>query len=430
VQELVIHGGRALRGTITASGSKNAALPIMAASILVKGTTILRRVPRLTDVETMIAILRALGMEARWVGQDSLMLRSRGADITVAPREWVRSMRASICVLGPLVVSRGAATLPLPGGCVIGERPIDLHLKGLRTLGAEIYQDTHQIYARASALKGGRVKLGGPRGSTCLGTANIMAAATLAQGETVIEFAAKEPEIQDVARYLVACGAQIHGIGSSTLRIRGTDRLEGCEYSLIPDRIEVGTYLAAAAATGGDVCVEECRPDHMAATIEAIERMGVQIDVGRNTLRARRAGDLRAIQFSTAPYPGLPTDMQPQLSALLCLARGAGAVRESVYPERFTHVRGLQRMGARITRRGHLAVVQGVRKMEGTRVGATDLRAGAALVVAALAAQGRTVISKVAQIDRGYQHIEKRLGKLGARIRRREARWAGSRRSA
>ncbi|MFO8007819.1 MAG: UDP-N-acetylglucosamine 1-carboxyvinyltransferase [Candidatus Brocadiia bacterium] len=426
MQEFVIRGGRPLHGTVRANGAKNAALPIMAASMLAEGTTVLHRVPRLSDVETMAAILRALGTELRWRDEHTLELRSAGTDVTVAPRELVRRMRASVCVLGPLLATRGAAALPLPGGCVIGERPIDLHLKGLRALGATIREDEHQVYARAPALRGTTVPMAGPRGSTVLGTANVLMAACLADGTTVIEHAACEPEVQDLAHFLTSCGAQVDGIGTRTLTITGCDHLQGCEHTLIPDRIEAGTYLIAGAITGGKVSVEDLRTDHMQATLRSMEQIGLEFGRDEDTLWAGRRRRLCAADITTYPYPGLPTDMQPQLSALLALAEGTSTVTEGVYPDRFTHMSAMCRMGARMVREGSRAVVRGVDRLSGTRVKAADLRAGAALVLAGLAAEGVTTVQGVDQIDRGYENLEVVLGDLGADISRREAEWAAT----
>jgi len=423
MQEIVIRGGRPLEGTLDASGAKNAALPVLAASLLTEGQSTLHRVPRLTDVDTMAALLRALGMELGWAGQHDLRVAPTGTGGTVAPRELVRRMRASVCLLGPLLATRGAATLPLPGGCVIGPRPIDLHLKGLRALGADIVVDDHQIYARTDGLKGTRVNITGPHGSTVLGTANVLMAAVLAQGETTIEGAAREPEVQDLADYLVACGAEIRGIGTRTLRVAGKTRLHGVDYRLIPDRIEAGSFFCAAAVTGGDVTVRGLRPEHMEATLQALESAGVEISDSNGGVRARAGRPLQPAQLVTAPYPGLPTDMQPQLSAILCLADGISSVEENVYADRFTHVPALLRMGAEVECRGSRAIIHGVKGLHGARVTATDLRAGAALVLAGLAADGETEISGVDQIERGYQMLALNLRSLGADIHREEADW-------
>lgn len=418
MERIVVHGGRPLSGAVRISGAKNAALPIMAASILTEGPTVLRRVPRLTDVETIAEILRALGVSVDWIGRDSLLLAPRRTGPCVAPLDLVRQMRASICVLGPLLAMRGAAKVPMPGGCVIGPRPIDLHLRGLSALGAAMEIEGPYIRAWAGRLRGTRVNLAGPHGSTVLGTANVVMAAALARGRTVIEHAACEPEIQDLVAFLNACGARIAGAGTRRLVIEGVQRLHGTEHTIIPDRIEAGTFLAAAASTGGAVTLRGARPDHMQAVIEVMKRMGVDFRRVEGGLTVSRSGPLRPVSLVTSPYPGLPTDMQPQLSVLLCLAGGKSTVREGVYPCRFAHVPQLQRMGARISHGQGRAVIQGVGRLHGATVNAAALREGAALVVAGLAAQGLTTIRGVDQIDRGYQALEERLEELGADIRR------------
>ena len=421
MEELVIEGGTPLQGTVRASGAKNAALPIIAAVLLTEGETVLRRVPGLTDVSTILSIVRALGVEAAWVGPNCLRLLPSDTGGTVAPPEPVRRMRGSVCVLGPLLATRGAVTVPMPGGCVIGERPIDLHVKGLRALGAEVEADDVQVRARTDGLRGARVDMTGPNGSTVLGTANVMMAATLAEGTTVIEHAAREPEVQDLAAYLTACGARIRGVGTSTVTVHGVNRLRGVEHELIPDRIETGTFLAAGAVTGGEVWVEDCRADHLSVTLDAFRRMGIRLERSGKSLCARAPERMRPMDLETAPYPGFATDMHPQVSTLLSLADGVSTVTEKVYPERFTHLTALNRLGARFLRSGNRAVINGVAELHGDSVEALDLRAGAALVLASLAAEGVTRITGVDQIDRGYQDLEEALRSLGARIHRREA---------
>ena len=419
MEQLVINGGRPLEGTVSVSGAKNAALPIMAATLLVEGPTVLHRVPRLSDVETMAEILRRLGMAVEWIGPNTLHLEAERRDCTTAPADLVRAMRASICVLGPLLATRGAACVPLPGGCVIGNRPIDLHIKALRAMGAGFRQEEDGIYAWASkGLAGVRLRMLGPHGTTVTGTANILMAAVLAHGRTVIDEAACEPEVEDLCRFLRACGARIEGIGSHSLTVKGVEHLRGREYTIIPDRIEAGTYLAAGVITGGRITVAGVRPKHIVATVRVMEAMGVRFDLDDDRLTAISEGPLRATKLDTAPYPGPPTDMQPQLSALLCLARGTSTVTEHVYPERFTHVPGLCAMGAAFEAADGVAAIAGVPILGGANVRATDLRAGAALVLAGLAAPGETVITGMDQIDRGYQKIEERLSRVGAYVRR------------
>lgn len=415
---ILIRGRRPISGSVVVSGAKNAALPIMAATLLTEGTTVLRRVPRLKDVQTLRHILQKLGMEVERRGDHRLRLRVIDEDRCSAPCDLVRRMRASVCVLGPLVARRGRAEVPTPGGCVIGDRPIDLHVKGLRALGARFEVEEKKIKVTADRLRGAAVDLRGPFGSTVLGTANVMMAATLAEGTTVIHHAACEPEVQDLAGYLNACGARIRGIGRRTLVIDGVERLHGTDYAIIPDRIEAGTFAAAAVATGGLVTLERARPAHLRSTLELLRRAGARVLARGDTVQIQGPERPQPLSFNTDPYPGVPTDMQPQLTSLLAMARGASTVCEGVYPERFTHVAELQRLGAHIARDENRAVVRGVEGLEGAAVTARDLRAGAGLVVAALAARGVTEIHGVEHLDRGYQELEKKLRALGADVRR------------
>jgi len=427
MEEIVIQGGRPLRGALRVSGAKNAALPIMAASLLVPEPTTLHHVPRLRDVETMCGLLRHLGTSVEWLGPESMRLTPGATQAAVGPCDLIREMRGSVCTLGPLLATRGAAVLPMPGGCVIGRRPIDLHLKGLEALGARIRTVGPHVFAWADRLRGARVNMAGPRGSTVLGTANVMMAAALAEGRTVIECAACEPEVQDLANFLNRCGAHIAGIGTGSLTIEGVAELHGTEYTVIPDRIEAGTFLAAAAITGGQVSLAGVRPEHMRADLDALRRAGVDIHESGSVLTASCSGPLRPLDLATAPYPGFATDMHPQLCALLCLAPGRSALRECVYPDRFTHVEALNRMGARIARSGACAVIEGVPSLKGATVRAADLRAGAALVLAGLAAEGETVITGVHQVDRGYETFVRRLALLGADVHRRRPESAADR---
>lgn len=418
MEQLVIHGGKRLCGALTVSGAKNASLPIMAATLLLDGRAVLHRVPRLADVETMAELLRRLGMAVEWLGPNTLAMERRGDLQTAAPGDLVRVMRGSICVLGPLLAARGAAVMPPPGGCVLGERPIDLHVKGLRALGADIVAEDGGVSAVAPRLRGNRVDLMGPRGTTVLGTANVLTAAARADGRTVIEHAACEPEVQDLCAFLNACGARITGIGTGTLIIEGVERLRAVEHRIIPDRIEAGTFLAAAVATGGEVTLDGLRPEHLTEVIRALETMGSEVETTADAVTILRDGPLLPAQLDTAPYPGLPTDMQPQLSALLCLADGTSAVREHIYSSRHTHVAELQRMGAHIAREGTRTIIHGVPALRGAAVHAADLRAGAALTLAGLAAEGITAVTGTDQLDRGYQRLDKRLRELGADVRR------------
>ncbi|NLW50332.1 MAG: UDP-N-acetylglucosamine 1-carboxyvinyltransferase [Candidatus Brocadiaceae bacterium] len=430
MEEIVIRGGRPLRGDLQVSGAKNAALPIMAASLLVPEPTTLHHVPRLRDVQTMCGILEHLGTAVDWLGPESVRLTPGGTQPHVGPCDLVRDMRGSVCVLGPLLATRGAVVLPAPGGCVIGKRPIDLHVKGLEALGARFRLCHPYVYAQAGELTGTRIDMAGPRGYTVLGTANVMMAAVLARGRTVIESAASEPEVQDVAHFLNRCGARIAGIGSNTLTIDGVDRLQATEYTIIPDRIEAGTFLAAAALTGGRIRLAGACPDHMRAELDVFRRAGLDVQEGNSVLTGSCAGPLRPVDVRTGSYPHFSTDMHPQVCAVLCLARGRSVLHETVYPERFTHVEALNRMGARVSVRGASSVIDGPASLRGAAVHAADLRAGAALVLAGLAAEGETVVRGVAQIDRGYDQLVRRLALLGADISRREAEAAAERKRA
>ncbi len=416
MERIVIRGGRPLRGGLPVSGAKNAALPIIAASLLARGETTLRRVPQLQDVRTMCAIVAQMGMAVSWKGCDELLLTPQTHQPKDAPETLVRRMRGSVCVLGPLLAVRGRARLALPGGCVIGPRPIDLHLKGLQALGADFQVRRGSVLGRAVRLRGARVNMRGPRGSTVLGTANVMMAAALAQGRTVIEHAAREPEVQDLAHYLNACGACIQGIGSRTLTIDGVAELHGSTHELIPDRIEAGTFLVAAAITGGRVRLEGARRDHLIALAEELTGIGVKLDWQDDAVDVRVPGRLAPVRLSTESYPGFPTDMQPQMTSLLCVAPGLSRVDDRVYPERFTHLEGLKAMGARVAVRDGQIAIEGGAALHGATVTAHDLRAGAALVVAGLAAEGTTTIYGVEQIDRGYENLEAKLRGTGAEV--------------
>ena len=421
MEQIVVCGGRPLNGRVRIGGAKNAALPIMAASIMVRGAVLLHRVPRLSDVDMMARILRALGVTVEWVGPDKLLLVPQDDGTTEAPAELVRQMRGSICVLGPLMATRGRAALPLPGGCVLGPRPVDLHVQALRTLGAQIDDSRSRIEGHAPRLHGSRLNMAGPYGSSALGTANALMAAALAEGRTVIEYAAREPEIQDLARFLIACGARIQGVGTGVLTVDGVEHLTGTEHALIPDRIEAGTFLAAGVATGGCLTVDDVRVEHLTAILNVLHAMGASTEVGTDTVTINRAGPIQPTDFVTGTYPGVPTDMQPQLGAVLCHAQGVSAVSEGVHPQRFTHVPELTRMGARIAVGEAYAEVYGGERLHGACVTAADLRAGAALVVAGLAADGISTVSGIDQIDRGYEELDVKLASLGAEIRRQGA---------
>lgn len=421
----VIQGGTPLRGHIRVSGAKNAALPIMAASIMADSAVTLHDVPDLVDVRTLAQLLGTLGLLVERQTDQSLRLEVIDDAATVADYELVRRMRASICVLGPLLARRGRACVSLPGGCNIGDRPIDLHLKGLEALGASLRIERGYVHASARRLRGARIFLGGPFGSTVTGTCNVLAAAVLADGVTTIESAACEPEVVDFGRFLCALGARIEGLGTPFLRIEGVRRLGGAEHSVIPDRIEATTFLIAGAMTRGEVAVENCCPPHMSAVLEKLTETGISLQISpsdsgpnRATIRVRAPEAFRPVECSALPYPGLPTDVQAQFMALLTLADGISVVTDKVFPDRFMHVAELVRLGAKIHREGPSAIINGTGQLSGACVMASDLRASAALVLAALAAHGETVIRRIYHLDRGYERIEQRLNSLGAVIRR------------
>ncbi len=412
---LEIDGGVPLRGSVAVSGAKNAALPALAAALLTEEPVRLTNVPSLVDVRTMGRLLETLGATVRREGGE---LTARVARITsdVAPYDLVSTMRASVLVLGPLVARHGTARVALPGGCAIGVRPIDQHLKGLARLGAEIAIENGYVVARASRLKGARIATDLV---TVTGTENLMMAAALAEGTTVIENAAREPEIVDLAALLTSMGARIRGAGTARVEIEGVPDLGGATHRIIPDRIEAGTLIVAGAITGGDVTVAELVPDHLSALIAKLEECGVPLEVGATSVRVRGPERPLAADVTTSPFPGFPTDMQAQLMTLLGLADGQSRVTETIFENRFMHVAELARMGARIETDGAIAVIRGVERYQGAPVMASDLRASAALVLAGLAAQGRTTVSRVYHLDRGYERLEVKLAALGARIERR-----------
>jgi len=412
---LEIDGGVPLWGSVGVSGAKNAALPALAAALLTEEPVRLTNVPGLVDVRTMGRLLETLGATVRREGGE---LTARAARITsdVAPYDLVSTMRASVLVLGPLVARHGTARVALPGGCAIGVRPIDQHLKGLARLGAEIAIENGYVVARASRLKGARIATDLV---TVTGTENLMMAAAVAEGTTVIENAAREPEIVDLAALLTSMGARIRGAGTGRVEIEGVPDLGGASHRIIPDRIEAGTLIVAGAITGGDVTVADLVPDHLSALIAKLEECGVSLEVGATSVRVRGPERPLAADVTTSPFPGFPTDMQAQLMTLLGLAAGQSRVTETIFENRFMHVAELARMGARIESDGAIAVIRGVARYQGAPVMASDLRASAALVLAGLAAQGRTTVSRVYHLDRGYERLEVKLAALGARIERR-----------
>ncbi|MFG0330441.1 MAG: UDP-N-acetylglucosamine 1-carboxyvinyltransferase [Phycisphaerales bacterium] len=421
-----IEGGRRLKGRVPVSGSKNAALPIMAAGLLADDAVSLTDVPRLRDIANMEGLLSELGCGVERSDDGVMRLEVTNQEPSHARYDIVRTMRASICVLGPLLAKRGKARVSMPGGCAIGDRPVDLHLRGLAALGADIRLEGGDIVAEAGRLKGDTVFLGGPAGSTVLGTANVMSAATLARGVTVIESAACEPEIVDLAELLNGMGAHIHGAGTPRVTIEGVESLGGASHRVMADRIEAGTYLIAGAITNSDLEVDNVPYDNLLALIDRLDRMGVAVRIKDDPDGARRrcvvavepSRRLQPVQITTQPYPGFPTDLQAQMMALLCLADGNSVVTERIYPERFLHVAELGRMGARLIRQGSTVVVTGVRQLVGAPVMASDLRASAGLVLAGLAAEGRTLINRVYHLDRGYEKMEKKLSSVGAVIDR------------
>ena len=415
---LQISGGRRLAGTIAVSGSKNAALPIMAASLLVDGPVVLERVPELRDVRTLGRVLTGLGVFVERESSGALRLQNVDSRQVSADRRLVARMRASFCVLGPLLARRGHAVVPLPGGCAIGDRPVDLHLHGLAALGAELSMRDGCVFAAARRLRGTQIHLAGAHGPTVTGTANVMSAAVLARGQTIITGAAIEPEVVDLGRFLNSLGAQIDGLGTPTIEIHGVDQLGGGQYRLIPDRIEAGTLLCAAAITRGAVRLVEAAPEQMTAVLAALAAMGCQIETSTNTIHLRAAERLRPLDLQALPYPGLPTDMQSQLTALAALAPGRSRIADRVFPARFHHVRELRRLGADVRRTSRGAVVQGVGGLHGGTVTATDLRASAALVLAGLAARGETTVLRIGHLERGYERLDAKLRHLGASIER------------
>ncbi|HUP97920.1 MAG TPA: UDP-N-acetylglucosamine 1-carboxyvinyltransferase [Usitatibacter sp.] len=414
MQKLSIRGGVPLSGEVRVAGAKNAALPILAASLLTAAPVRITNVPQLNDVRTMLRLLESMGVKAE-AGARDVALDARGVTEPFASYDMVKTMRASILALGPLVARFGEARVSLPGGCAIGERPVDLHIKGLAAMGADIAIEAGYIHATAARLKGARIFM---NPVTVTGTENLMMAACLARGTTVLENAAREPEVADLARCLIAMGARIQGHGTETITIEGVDALFGVEHAVMPDRIEAGTFLAAAAATRGTITLTEAPVAALDAVLEKLREAGAAIAVGERTLRIAMTGRPRSVSLRTAPHPGFPTDMQAQFIALNSVAEGTGLVTENIFENRFMHVQELRRLGASIEIQGNTAAVHGVDALTGATVMATDLRASASLVIAGLVAEGETIIDRIYHLDRGYEHIEERLGQLGARISR------------
>lgn len=416
MDKIIVHGGKKLSGRVRISGSKNSALPILAASLLTRDECVIRRVPDLSDVHYMLQILSTLGAE---VERASGNVKVRAEKIrTEAPYDIVRKMRASVCVLGPLLGREQEARVSLPGGCVIGDRPIDLHLSGFEALGAAVRVQSGDIRVLAPRLRGAKINMLGKHGSTVLGTGNVMMAAVLAEGQTVIEGAACEPEVVDLADFLNKMGAKIEGAGSPRIVIEGVKELHGAHHSVIPDRIEAGTFLVAGAIAGEGVTVDRVNPTHIESVTRALLESGYRLDIGTDSITIGRNGEAAALNVNTAPYPGFPTDMQAQMCALLSTTRGVSVVTEHVFPQRFMHVAEMKRMGAMIDLEGATAVLKGVEMLGGAPVMASDLRASAALVLAALRADGQTEINRVYHIDRGYEQLDEKLRFLGAHIER------------
>lgn len=417
MDRLLIRGGRTLSGSVTVASAKNAVLPVLAACLLTEEECVIRNVPELEDVRTMLELLSALGVSVRRTGR-TVRLRAAGSISREAPYDIVRRMRAGYYVLGPLLGRFGEARVSLPGGCAIGARPVDLHLRGLEMLGARVGVEHGYVHARARRLTGAAMLLEGTRGPSVGATANVMMAACAARGETVISGAAREPEIADLAAFLNRLGAGIEGAGTPVVRIRGARALGGAEFRPIPDRVEAGTFAVAAALAGGRVRIRNCRPDHLAAVIDKLGEAGVEVACRRRELTVTSPGRPRAVQLGTAPYPGFPTDVQAQFTALLAVARGTSVVTENVFEARFLHAMELARMGARIAVTGNVAVIRGVPRLSGAQVMASDLRASAALVLAGLVAKGETEVRRIYHLDRGYERLETRLRALGAQVER------------
>lgn len=421
MQRIVVFGGRPLRGTVSISGSKNATLPLMAAALLAETPTTLRNVPNLRDVRMMIEVLRGVGAEVQFDEQTHVMtIDPRNFNKSEAPYDVVRKMRASIYVMGPMLARLKQARVSLPGGCAIGQRPVDLHLRGFEELGAGITLKQGNIVAETTGLRGNEFNLSGASGSSVGATCNVAMAAALAQGETIIHGAAREPDVEELLGFLIKMGAQVEGSGTRTVRIKGVDSLQGVDHVVVSDRIEAGTFMTAAAITEGDVTLEGAPVEHMEATVEKLREIGGQVDViDSSTIRVRGSRkDYNPTTIQTWTYPGFATDMQAQFMALLATVPGTSIVTETIYPDRFMHAMELNRMGADIRAQAGTATISGVDHLQGAPVMASDLRASAALVVAALAAEGTTTINRVYHIDRGYESIEQKLSSLGGMIAR------------
>ncbi|PJC45889.1 MAG: UDP-N-acetylglucosamine 1-carboxyvinyltransferase [Candidatus Omnitrophica bacterium CG_4_9_14_0_2_um_filter_43_12] len=417
MDKINIEGGQRLKGTVQISGAKNAVLPILAAVLLTDEKCVIKNVPPLRDCITMLKILKELGVKFHWCeAERQITIEPRRYTNHVAPYRLVSMMRASFCVLGPLIGKLKRAQVSLPGGCIIGPRPVDLHIKGIKALGVDVKIDHGYIFADGKNLRGGQVYLGGAFGSSVLATANVMTAAVMAKGKTIIENAACEPEIIDLAEFLIKMGAKIKGHRTHTMEIEGVKKLGGAVHAVIPDRIEAGTYMIAAAVTNGDVTIKNVIPEHMGAVIDKLQQAGIKIIRSADSIRVKGRVHLKPVDVTTLPYPGFPTDMQAQMMSLMSITEGISVITEKIYPDRFMHISELNRMGAEIMLEGASAIVKGVKSLSGAPVMASDLRASAALVLAGLVAKGKTEISRVYHLDRGYERVEEKLFALGARI--------------
>lgn len=418
MDKFIIEGGVSLKGTAEVSGSKNALLPILAATLLTKDKCVIKNAPDLRDTTSMLKILRYLGSNFDF-RDHTIIIKPNGVAKIEAPYKLVSTMRASFCVLGPLLSRYRKAKVSLPGGCVIGVRPVDLHLKGLTRLGAKIQIKEGYVYAETKHLKGDHLYLGGAFGSSVLATANVMMAATLARGETIIESAACEPEVVDLARFLMKMGAKIKGEGSPCIEIKGVKELHGAEYEVIPDRIEAATLIIAAAITRGEVFVKNARHEHLTAVLEKLRDVGVNLKILKDGILVKKTGrKFKPFDIVTLPYPGFPTDAQAQFMTLMSITEGISVITEKIYPDRFMHVAELNRMGAEVKREGPYAIVHGVKQLSAAPVMASDLRASAGLVLAGLVAEGKTEVTRIYHLDRGYEHLDMKLKNLGAKIER------------
>lgn len=415
MEKLIVEGRARLKGEVEVSGSKNSSLPIMAATLLTDEPCIIRGVPNLRDTNTMLKILRSLGKDAQWHKGVATVTSTKSKNY-IADYKLVSTMRASFCVLGPLLAKLKKAKVSLPGGCIIGVRPVDLHLKGIKALGANIDIESGYIVAEAPKLCGAHIFLGGVYGSSVLATGNVMMAAVLAKGKTIIEAAACEPEVTDLAEFLIKMGAKIKGHGTPTIEIEGVKELHGADHKVIPDRIEAGTFIIAALISKGDILINNVVERHLGAVIDKLNEAGVNLKFGENSVRVNHKNNINPVNITTLPYPGFPTDMQAQMMSLMSVTPGISLITEKIYPDRFIHVAELNRMGARIQREGPHAVVEGVRELSGASVMASDLRASACLVLAGLVAKGKSAVSRIYHLERGYENIEEKLRNLGAVI--------------